>query len=354
MKTKVLKIDAYAFDMEKILEAAQVIRQGGLVIFPTETVYGIAADFNNPAAMQRLREVKQRPEGKPFAVLIYQKEIIANYTSLNDSKLYKLIHKYWPGPLTVVVPSQHSEHTIGIRIPNHRVALRLVEHAQCTIAAPSANFDGEKPPQTCEQALKDLEGLVDVAIDSGPVDIGTSSTVVNLTDLTPKVLREGALSSKEIMDTVNAKNVLFVCTGNSCRSVMAEYMFKDMLKGRQDVCVDSAGTSVFFAGGASHEAVSVLKEKGIDASQHVSQAVTPVLLKKSDLIFVMTKSHRHQILERVPEVENRVYLLREFSGEPRHVVANMDVPDPIGQGHHDYQECLKVIQDSLHKVKGLV
>lgn len=354
MKTKVIKINPKAPETDRILEAARVVHQGGLVIFPTETVYGIAADNGNPAAMQRLREVKKRSEGKPFAIMIAQKELVRNYTSYDDPKLYKLIDRFWPGPLTVIVPMFKSNETIGIRIPDHPVALKLVENAHCTIAAPSANFEGNPPPTTCEEALRDLDGLVDLAIDSGKVDIGTASTIVDFTSDTPKVLREGSITPKEVEATVSRKHVLFVCTGNSCRSVMAEYLLRKMLKDRKDVEIASAGTGVYFGTGASQEAINVLREKGCDAIEHMSQPVTNMLLKKSDLIFVMTRAHRSQVLERVPGVEKRVYLVGEFASRPVRHERDLDIADPIGRSHGEYQECLSSIQDCLERIKELV
>ena len=104
--------------------------------------------------------------------------IIRRYTHPN---LYKVIDKYWPGPLTVIVPARHEGETIGIRMPDHTVALRLVEESGCTIAAPSANLEGKKPPTNCQEALEDLDGQVDLALDGGPVDFGISSTILDFT-----------------------------------------------------------------------------------------------------------------------------------------------------------------------------
>jgi L-threonylcarbamoyladenylate synthase len=354
VKTKVLLINAKQPEPERILEAARIVHEGGLVVFPTETVYGIAADCANPVAMKRLREVKRRSEGKPFTIMIGQKELIRNYTSYEEPKLFKLIDRYWPGPLTVIVPTGKADETIGIRIPDHPVALKLVQNAHCTIAAPSANIEGNPPPCTCEEAMRDLDGLVDLALDSGAVDIGTASTIVDFCKEKPTITREGVITQEDVDRVTQTKHILFVCTGNSCRSVMAEYLLRQMLMDRRDIEVSSAGIGVIFQTSASQEALNVLRENGIDAGGHLSQPVTNMLLKKSDIIFVMTRSHRSQVLERVPGVEKRVYLLGEFQEQPIRRDSDLDIQDPIGKSHAEYQQSRDLILACLEKIKKII
>jgi len=354
LKTEILKLDPQYPNLKQIARCAKVVRKGGLVVFPTETVYGIAADFSNPGAMKRLRDVKKRAEDKPFSILISQAELISNYTSTVDTKLFKLIDACWPGPLTVVVQAKEEGKTIGVRMPDHPIALRLVQDSQCTIAAPSANVEGNEPPSTCQEALKDLDGLVDVAIDGGNARIGRGSSVVDMTGESPVILREGAVTKEDADRITEKKTVLFVCTGNSCRSVMAEYLLKGRVQSRDDVEVVSAGTGVFLKSTASMETIAVLQDEGLDAAGHHAQPVNTTLLKKSDLIIVMTKMHRAQVLERVPAVEKRIYLLKEFIDMPANSQVDLDVLDPIGKPHSAYKDCLREIKEAIHKVEKLV
>ncbi len=354
MKTEIIKVHPEFPERDKIIRCAKVIRQRGLVIFPTETVYGIAADVNNPEAMKRLRQVKQRSEGKPFSILIAQKELITNYTPVRDPRVFKLADRFWPGPLTIILPSAEEGKTVGIRMPDHPVALTFVRESQCTIAAPSANAEGNPAPATCAEALRDMEGLVDLALDAGPAQIGQSSTVVDMTQGKPVVVRQGKIGQTEIDETVSKKLVLIICTGNSCRSVMAEYLLRQKLKGRQDIEVASAGTSVFLTAMASSGALKVLRERGIDASGHRSSPMTNILLHKADLILVMTQQHRQAVLRLVPDVEKRVYLLKEFSSEPIASGTDLDIPDPIGLSDSAYQDCVITINAALEKLVGLL
>ncbi len=354
MKTQIVKINPETPETDRIAHCAGVIRQGGLVVFPTETVYGIAADFNNPKAMARLRDVKRRDGDKPFSIHISQKSLLPNYTPIKSPEVYKLIDECWPGPLTVVVPCFEEGRTIGVRIPHHKIALSLVEESQCTVAAPSANFAGNPPPSTCQAALADLDGLVDLAIDGGEAKFGLASSVVDFTKETPVVLRQGPISQADVDRITQKKRVLFICTGNSCRSVMAEYLLKDMLKNTLNVEVVSAGTAVYFHTSASSETLSVLRKEGIDASGHQSQPIGSILLRKSDLILVMTRSHRQQVLERVPAVEKRVYQLREFLQERPGYDGDLDIPDPMGKSFETYEECAAMIKSAVAKLVKLL
>lgn len=353
LKTEIIKLDPRFPDFEAIGRGARLVRQGGLVIFPTETVYGIAANADHARALERLRDVKRRSEGKPFTVMMAKKDDLLKLTPCRNSALFKLIDSYWPGPLTVIVPDRIKGKTLGFRIPNHRVALALIREAGCSVAAPSANVSEKVPPKTCGEALQDLDGLVDMAFDNGPTQYGQASTVVDLTKDNATVVRAGAIPADHISRVAQRKTVLFICTGNSCRSVLAEYLLKDMLKGRDDVEVFSAGTGVLLHSSPTQETLGVLKAQGIDATDHRSLSLNPIMLHKSDLILAMTRAHRQQILDMAPEVESRTYLLREFDDQERHDL-DLDIPDPIGQSLATYTDCAGIIARSLHKVMKLI
>ncbi len=354
MKTKIIPIHPEFPEMDKLAACAKIIRQGGLVIFPTETVYGVGANLNNPKALARLREVKKRSDQKPFAVLISKRSQVLSLTAFNEPILYKLVDKYWPGPLTVVIPGKKAGETIGVRMPDHRVALGLVEVSECLLAAPSANFENNPAPTNCQEALRDLDGLVDVALDAGPCRIGISSSIVDFTNGPPRVTREGKIHQSDVDQAIGRKTVLFVCTGNSCRSVMAEYLLKKALGSRRDVDVISTGTGVFITAPASGDTIEVLKREGVDASGHLSQPVSRIMLKKADLILVMTRSHRQQILDKVPEVEKRVYLLKEFANLGRWESDDIDISDPMGKTFNAYEECLWTIKEAIEKIAKLI
>lgn len=189
---------------EAVSEASLVVSSGGLIVYPTDTVYGLGADPFNEAAVERVFEAKRR-EAKPMPVLVSSVEA-ARRIAYVSAEAEALIEAFWPGPLTIVLPSRGllpsrvsaGLSSIGVRMPSHGVALRLIEACGGLLVGTSANISGRQPPRTVEEALAQLGDAVDLALDAGPATYGRPSTVVELTDGGLKLIREGALSWSEI------------------------------------------------------------------------------------------------------------------------------------------------------------
>lgn len=199
MKTILLKINPQNPDLEVIKRAADIIRSGGLVAFPTETVYGLGTDAFNGDAVHRLFEAKKRPLDNPPIVHVAVASDVLTLAAEVPPKAEILIRRFWPGPLTLVfkrspqVPKESTAglDTIAVRMPNHKVAQALILQAERPLAAPSANLSGKPSPTTAQHVLEDLDGRIDAIIDGGAADIGVESTVVDLSQTPPILLRPG-------------------------------------------------------------------------------------------------------------------------------------------------------------------
>ena len=199
MKTLFLKVNPENPDPDKIQQAAKIIQRGGIVAFPTETVYGLGADALNSEAVLALFEAKKRPLDNPPIVHVADPAEVCRLVVEVPKKAEFMMEKFWPGPLTLIfkhsnlVPKETVAglDTVAIRMPKHKVALELIRQSQCPIAAPSANLAGKPSPTTSQHVYEDLNGRIDAIIDGGPTNIGVESTVVDLSVDPPMLLRPG-------------------------------------------------------------------------------------------------------------------------------------------------------------------
>ena len=209
-RTVILKVNPEEPEKEKICEAAAIIREGGLVAFPTETVYGLGADAMNAEAVLELFAAKNRPLDNPPIVHVEKVSDVYKLTENVPPKAELLMKKFWPGPLTLVfvrsnlVPDVTTAglETVAIRMPKNNVALALIKASGCPIAAPSANLSGKPSPTSANHVFKDLDGRIDAILDGGSTQIGVESTVLDVSVDPPVLLRPGGISLEILRKTL--------------------------------------------------------------------------------------------------------------------------------------------------------
>lgn len=215
MKTEIVRIDEEQIDQEAIARAGEILKRGGLVAFPTETVYGLGGDALNENSSKLIYAAKGRPSDNPLIVHITNMEALKKIVTEIPPAARKLAERYWPGPLTMIFHKSSAVplattgglDTVAVRMPSHKTARAMIDAAGGYIAAPSANRSGRPSPTVARYVIEDLDGLVDMIIDGGEVNIGLESTIIDLTGEVPTILRPGYVTQDMLTETLGLVDV---------------------------------------------------------------------------------------------------------------------------------------------------
>ena len=366
MQTKIIKLDSTNVDLSKIKEAALLIDNGGLVAFPTETVYGIACRVRTDS-LSKLNDIKGRDPSKYYTLHIGQKHDVTKYVPSINLRAKKLIKNIWPGPLTLVFELDFSDiskqrniiekelfknlykhNSIGIRCPDNPIAAMLLQETINPVIAPSANIVSQPPAVDAKQVLEQLSGKIEMLIDAGACKYKKSSAVVKIGKMSIEILRLGIYSQAQL-DAMSTVKILFVCTGNTCRSPMAEGIFRKYLAEKLQCNVDqleqvgykigSGGVMDTSGFPASAGAIIACAAKGIDLTAHMNKGVSKELIDESDYIFAMEPTHQERIIALSHEAADKCFLLAGGQG----------ISDPIGRSQQLYNDCADMIEVAVKK-----
>lgn len=362
METKVIKPGTESEVAAAAETGAEALQAGKLVGFATETVYGIAALATSAGAIQRLREIKSRPEG-PFSVHVASPRDVTMFVHDIPEDAARLMAKTWPGPVTIILPTGGkladrklqqaglydvlcSKDTIGLRCPRGLLCEKMLAAAGGPVVAPSANPAGKKSPRSADDVIMHMDGLIDLLIDTGPTEFGKDSTIVSFGEGGWELIRAGVYCERTIRRLLRRK-ILFVCTGNTCRSPMAAGLAKKYFSEKlgcsvsdlRNYGIDVISAGIFASDGskATPEAILAAKSLGADISRHRSRKLTSELINDADVVFCMTDFHVEAVRQMLPTA----------AGKVRTLTPGGDIPDPIGGGAEVYGKTALKIQQAL-------
>jgi L-threonylcarbamoyladenylate synthase len=347
----------------QILNAAELLKDGKLVILPTETVYGAAALLNRPQAVARLKSLRRGAENKPLTIHLAQSEEARHYIGEVGELGFRAIRKLWPGPVglmfqvpaprrrqvverfNVVEADLYDGDSITLRCPEHEVFREVALKAPGPIALAAVEWGSGRRGA---DLLQELEGKVELILDAGPTRFSKPSTLVKISGDGWEVVRSGVYDAR-IIDRMLRTTILFVCSGNTCRSPMAEAMAKRFLSRRLSIpeeslekkgfVVTSAGALAITGARATPQAIDAALALGADASKHRSRPLSVELIHQADVIYVMSRGHAEAVKALAPSSATRLHRLDE----------DADIEDPIGGDAELYAKVAGRINDLIEK-----
>jgi protein-tyrosine phosphatase len=349
---------------DMVHRAVQALAEGKLVAFPTETVYAIAASGLSDHAIERLLELAPSAPGQGPVLAVKSVDEAIDYVPDLCPLGQRLARRCWPGPITLMVRDQHPESLLkqlaptvqqavaakgelGLRVPAHQALQDVLRLLAGPVMLVNARRQNQEEAVTAQEVVEAWDNRVQLVLDDGRSRFGQPASVVRVLDGRFEVVRLGVVSEQTIK-RLASMIVLFICTGNTCRSPMAEGMFRHRVAQRlgckpeevedRGVIVMSAGIAAMMGGRPSPDAVTVMADMGIDLSAHESQPLTEQLVRHADLILTMTRSHRQAILAEWPHAAERTRLLCHDGS---------DVADPVGGPTEFYRRSAGQIGEQL-------
>ncbi len=338
------------------------LARGGLCALPTETVYGLAARADAAEALESLRRIKGRPAEVAFTWHVAERGVLSSFEALRPLAR-RLAERYWPGPLTLVLPGvppglelAAQKGWTGVRMPAHATCAGLLAACEFPVVMTSANRHGEAPLTRAEDVHAQFGAELELVVDGGPSRLGEASGVLALGPGRFQLLREGLLRIEDLRRTAGLR-IAFVCTGNTCRSPMAEALAQRLLTERlqaglpggpslSDFGFELFSMGVFAAHGApaSGGALEVMAERGLDLRGHRSRPALPEALLRCDRIYGLTEGHVEALRAQLPPGRHPPLERLDPGGR--------DIADPVGGPRAAYQRSLAEIERALRARLG--
>ena len=368
---KLVKIDPNKPDDKVIEYTTRLLRKGGVIIYPTDTLYGLGVDVQNVRAMERLYRIKNRNYSIPVSLMVSSLDHIEDLIGLLPIEQHSYLKRLLPGPVTIILSNKRRGRlqiihraldmdTIGFRIPDHPFCIRLAQKLDRPITTTSANKSGENNIADIKELINTFGSEIDLILDGGPLKKAAGSTIIDFTKQPYLIRREGELKIKDlrrILPKVKFEvrktkyRVTFICSGNICRSAMAKVMMEHLIAKNslsEFIEVDSAGTLHMPVQPAHIYAVQTLEKNGLDLHLHKSKSVSPKIMEESELIICMARNHFDDLNNHFPQYKDKIMLIKQWGRKEK--LANPSVADPIGHEPEFFDFTFKEIQNELKRI----
>lgn len=371
---KYYKIDPYKPDPAILKETAHTLEAGGIIVYPTDTLYGLGVDAYNKKAVSRLFTIKNRSLNKPVSLMMPHLQLIREIFGIEPPDRVDDLKKMLPGPVTALIANRYQkkipaiekmdqpgtfQEKVGVRIPDHPFCRELTHIYDSPITSTSANLSGKANPLEVSEIIGQLGAKVDMIIDAGPLTPSKGSTIIDLTRDPYLILREGDWSRQQLQSLLDKPVVsrderfiiTFVCSGNICRSPMGMGILHQMLertKYRPIIRVQSAGTLDVERQMTHPLALEVSAQNGIDLQGHFSQHINEKIIVESQLVICMAQNHINYLHRRYPNHKHKIVLLKQWKRKEE--LAIPSVADPIGHSASFFKETYKEIHKEIKRI----
>ncbi len=372
---KYFRIDPKHPSQQAIAETVSVLQRGGVIVYPTDTLYGLGIDATNSKAVHKLYLIKQRNPKVPVSLMVHSLDEIEQISGMLSVDVYAQLKKLLPGKFTVLlehkvsgilpVLEEYSAHLtgklkIGFRIPDLPLCSALTESFKHPISTTSANISGKGNLKTVTDIIAHFGDRLDLILDGGPIASTKGSTIIDFTKKPLLVVREGEVPLSRVRsiledETIRRRkfkyDVLFVCSGNINRSVMAQGILQAMLsrtRFKDHVQVHSAGTLDLPPSPAHEYTIKVCSENNIDVTRHVSRHLNKHMLENADVVIIMAMDHKYFIDKKYPQYAEKVVLLKQWHHRKKLILPS--VSDPMGYEIDVYRETFAEIRKEIKRI----
>lgn len=372
---KYFKIDPLNPDPKIIKETVKCLDDGGIIVYPTDTLYGLGVDVFNRKAVHKLFNIKQRDMRRPVSIMMHSIQQVKEIFGLYPEAIAKDMEKIFPGKMTALIENRLEKKIpvfervdkpgryfdkIGLRIPDSPVCTAISLLFDSPISSTSANLSGQGNVFSVRDVIAHFGPRLDLILDAGEIPRSSGSTILDMSKQPYLVVREGEVTLNDLKEKLGEKRVAlqkekftvtFICSGNICRSPIAEGILKRIIsktKYRNQIDVNSAGTLPLPASQAHDHAISVCDTHKIDLRSHISRHVSTDIIERSDLIFCMAQDHFTYLMKHFPQQQQKFVLLKQWQRPNQ--LAIPSIADPIGHNLKFYRQTYDEIFQEIKRV----